>query len=84
MAFLFHIFTIIGTVASLAHAVESKLGPGNGAAKKLAVVEPVLDVANGLVKALRVTPAGTGLPDAVSNLVDATVGLFNALGVFKH
>jgi hypothetical protein len=80
---------MISGVAAMVHGVESLFGKGNGAAKKAAVQAAV----GGAVQAYNSgdTATGTKLPQinapdfqaALGALIDAIVGVYNSLGVFK-
>lgn len=79
--------TIVGVlpfVGGIVQAVESLFGHGNGASKKQAAMsgaQSILDAFGGVTGA---NVAGSTLAADLGKLIDATVAVYNDLGVFTH
>lgn len=88
MGILAGILNVIPYVGSIVQAIEGLFGKGNGTAKKEAAMTLVTSglgsysaFVQGSTGAVKDT---TAVNTAVSKLVDDTVELYNALGIFTH
>lgn len=84
MGIIGSIVGVLPFVGGIVQAVESLFGAGNGASKKQAAMsgaQSILD-AFGSVSGANVT--GSTLAADLGKLIDATVAVYNDLGVFTH
>jgi hypothetical protein len=78
--------SLIPSIVTLVHDVETMAGGGNGAQKAAAVTEAANTVLNATVSSLSGGAQTSVAPLApmISTLIDSTVAVANAAGVFTH
>jgi hypothetical protein len=86
--------TIIQGITSLVHGIENIFGKGNGQAKKQAVLQAFqgavgaynagLGAASAVDPKIKLPQISDDTIKAMSNLVDAIVAFYNAVGIFTH
>lgn len=79
--------TIVGVlpcVGGIVQAVESLFGHGNGATKRQAAMSGAQSILDAFGAVTGANVAGSTLAADLGKLIDATVAVYNDLGVFTH
>lgn len=84
MGFLKSIVGILPFVGGIVQAVESLFGHGNGASKKQAAMSGVQSTLDAFGSVTGANVSGSTLAADLGKLIDATVAVYNDLGIFTH